>query len=216
MQRLRIVLLLRLIQAWDRLRLARQRWIHPGLEIDPAASSNLAAAEFALSPGARLRIGPGVTTERRARALRFVIEAGAEVSVGEGTWLRTDLAPVHLVAFAGARLEIGPEAFLSGCHLSAKRAVRLGRRAWVGPGSRVFDADQHDLDSEHPEQVAPVTIGDHAWIATDVTVLRGVRIGEHSVIGARSIVTADVPPHTLAFGQPARARGRVGDRSRTR
>ena len=46
--------------------------------------------------------------------------------------------------------------------------------------------------------------------------LRGVTIGEHSVIGARSLVTRDVPPHTLAFGSPATVRGRVGDRSRVR
>ena len=79
----------------------------------------------------------------------------------------------------------------------------------MGPGSRVFDADQHDLDAEHPEVMAPVTIGDYAWVASDVTVLRGVTIGEHAVIGARSLVTRDVPPHTLAFGSPAtRARPR--------
>ena len=46
--------------------------------------------------------------------------------------------------------------------------------------------------------------------------LRGVSIGEHSVVGARSVVTRDVPPHTLALGVPAEPRGVVGDRSRTR
>ena len=63
----------------------------------------------------------------------------------------------------------------------------------MGPGSRVFDSDQHDFDAEHPEVAAPVAIGDYVWIASDVTVLRGVTIGEHSVIGARSLVTRDVP-----------------------
>ena len=47
-------------------------------------------------------------------------------------------------------------------------------------------------------------------------VLRGVAIGEHCIVGARSLVTSDVPPHTLVFGQPARPRGTVGDRSRAR
>jgi acetyltransferase-like isoleucine patch superfamily enzyme len=59
-------------------------------------------------------------------------------------------------------------------------------------------------------------IGDYVWVASDVTVLRGVTIGEHSVIGARSLVTSDIPPHSLAFGSPARVRGSVGDRSRVR
>jgi acetyltransferase-like isoleucine patch superfamily enzyme len=80
----------------------------------------------------------------------------------------------------------------------------------------VFDSDQHDLDSEHPEVIAPVEIGDHAWVAADVTVLKGVRIGSHCVVGTRSLVTRSLPDHSLAFGSPAEVRGKVGDRSRTR
>ena len=94
--------------------------------------------------------------------------------------------------------------------------MRLGHRAWVGLGSRVFDSDQHDLDAARPERSERVAIGDHVWIASDVTVLRGVRIGAHAVVGSRSLVTSDVPPHALAYGVPARVRGVVGDRSKTR
>ena len=83
----------------------------------------------------------------------------------------------------------------------------------VGPGSRVYDADQHPFDAERPEQVAPVRIGEFVWVASDVTVMRGVTIGDHAVVGARSVVLRDVPAHTLAFGTPAEARGAVGDRS---
>jgi acetyltransferase-like isoleucine patch superfamily enzyme len=211
-----IPFLLRAIQFFDRQRLRLLVALHPGLEIDPSASSNLAHARYQLAPGARLCIGPGVVTERIRGALVFSLGVDATVEIGANAWLRTELGPVHVVAFDGARLTLGPEAFLNGCHLSAKQSLTLGRRAWVGPGSRVFDSDQHDFDAEHPEQPMPVVIGDHVWVASDVTVLRGVTIGEHSVIGARSLVTRDIPPHSLAFGQPATVRGRVGDRSRTR
>ena len=80
----------------------------------------------------------------------------------------------------------------------------------------IFDSDQHDFDSATPEAIEPVRVDDHVWIAADCTVLRGVSIGEHSVVGARSVVTRDVPPHTLALGAPAEPRGVVGDRSRAR
>jgi acetyltransferase-like isoleucine patch superfamily enzyme len=53
-------------------------------------------------------------------------------------------------------------------------------------------------------------------VASDVTVLRGVSIGEHSIIGARSVVTKSIPPHSFAVGAPAKVVGRVGDRSRAR
>jgi acetyltransferase-like isoleucine patch superfamily enzyme len=210
------VLALRGIQAVDRMRLAWLRGRHPGLEIARGASTNLAHARYALAASARLRIAEGVVTERLRGRLHFELGPAARVEVGPGVWLRTEICEVHVIAFAGARIEIGPEAFLNGCHLSAKREIVLGRRAFVGPGSRVFDADQHDLDAARPERVAPVRIGDHAWVAADVTVLRGVSIGAHAVVGSRSLVTRDVPAHGLAFGVPARVRGVVGDRSKTR
>ncbi len=207
---------LRSVQRWDRLRLLRRRARFPGLAIDPQASSNLAAARFVMEPGAELCIGPGVVTERVAGALRFVLEAGARVEIGAGTWLCTDLAPVCIRAFAGARIVIGAGSFLNGCHVSAKREVALGRRCFVGPQVRIFDADQHDLDAERSERIAPVRIGDYVWLASSALVLRGVTIGDHSIVGAMSLVTRDLPPHSLAYGQPAQPRGAVGDRSQAR
>ena len=56
------------------------------------------------------------------------------------------------------------------------------------------------------EQAAPITIGDNVWIGGDVTILPGVTIGEGAVIGAGSVVTKDIPAHTLAYGNPCRAR----------
>jgi hypothetical protein len=199
----------------DQLCLRAVDWYHPGLEIDPTASPNLWTAHFNLAPGARLRIGPRVTTERRFGSVHFLLEEGAVIEIEEDTWLRTELGTVTLCAFAGARMRIGPDSLLNGCHLSAKSEVSLGRRVWIGPGTRVFDSDQHDLDADRPEVPDPVRIDDHAWVASDVTVLRGVQIGAHSVIGARSLVTGNIPEHTLAYGSPARPHGAVGDRTHT-
>jgi maltose O-acetyltransferase len=50
----------------------------------------------------------------------------------------------------------------------------------------------------------PVTIGDDVWICGDVTICPGVRIGDGVTIGAGSVVTRDIPAHTLAVGNPAR------------
>lgn len=173
-------------------------------------------AELRLEPGAVVTIGPGVVTERRAGALRIFAGAGSRIEIEADVWLRTDLSPVVLATGPGARLRVGAGSFLNGCHLSAKESLRLGRRVFVGPGSRILDADQHELDDDHAERIAPVWIGDHAWIAADVTVLRGVKVGEHAVVGTRSVVTRDVPPFALTHGQPARAQRPVGSRFRAR
>lgn len=203
-----------MIQAMDRRRLRRLHARHPGLSISTEASTNFASSHFDLAPGARLTIGERVHTERRAGGVHISVAEGAHVEIGPDTWLRSDLAPILIFAFPGAHIRIGREGFMNGCHLSAKSSLAIGNRVWIGPGSRVFDADQHDLDSERVEKIEPVTIGDHCWIAADVTILRGVEIGEQSVVGARSLVTKSMPPHTLALGNPAKPSGKIGDRSK--
>jgi acetyltransferase-like isoleucine patch superfamily enzyme len=205
---------LKTIQAFDRRRLRRLQREHPGLSLAVDVSTNLASSHFAIAPGARLTIGPRVYTERRSRGVHISVAEGAHVEIGADTWLRSDLGPVIIFAFPGAHISIGAEGFLNSCHLSSKTRLDIGQRVWIGPGSRVFDADQHDLDDVHKERVEPVVIGDHCWIASDVTVLRGVEIGEQCVVGARSLVTKSLPPHTLAVGSPAFSAGKIGDRSR--
>lgn len=205
---------LKTIQAYDRLRLRRLRERHPGFHLDPEASTNFASCHYELAPGARLEIGPRVYTERRASGVHFSIAEGASVEIGADTWLRPDVAPVVIFAFPGARIRIGREGFMNGCHLSAKECLDFGDRVWIGMGSRVFDSDHHDLDVNRPEVSAPVRIGDHCWIAADVTVLKGVEIGDQCVVGTRSLVTHSLPPHTLAYGSPAKPAGKIGDRSK--
>jgi acetyltransferase-like isoleucine patch superfamily enzyme len=50
----------------------------------------------------------------------------------------------------------------------------------------------------------PITIGDYVWMPRDITVLPGVTIGDHAVIGTGAVVTKDVPPYGVAVGNPAR------------
>lgn len=52
--------------------------------------------------------------------------------------------------------------------------------------------------------IGKVTIGDYVWIGDRVIILQGVTIGEHSVIGAGSIVTKDIPSYVVAAGNPAK------------
>ena len=199
--------------ALDRRRLRALSARHPGLELDPSVSSAWATAQFDVHPGGRLRMAADVVTERRLDGVRLHVHAGGELLIESGAWLRSEVSPVVIHVYEGARLTIGSRCLLNGCQLSAKREVRIGRSTMIGPNSRVFDADQHPFDADTPERIEPVTIGDYVWVASDVSILRGVSIGDHSVIGARSLVSGAVPPHSLAFGTPARVRGRVGDRA---
>lgn len=55
-----------------------------------------------------------------------------------------------------------------------------------------------------PTSKGDVVIGSDVWIGTDVMILSGVNIGHGAIIAARSVVTHDVPPYTIAAGVPAK------------
>lgn len=79
---------------------------------------------------------------------------------------------------------------------------------------RIADQEQQLIDFPAGNMVAnkdwstvntsPIRIGNYAWLGFDVTVLKGVTIGEGAIVGARSVVTKDVPPWTIVAGNPAR------------
>jgi len=116
-------------------------------------------------------------------------------------------AVVHASAriWAPWNLEMGPLACLShrvDCY--AVDRIRIGARAVVSQYSFLCAAS-HDIDQpDMPLIHAPITIGDHAWVAADVFVGPGVTIGEGAVVGARASVFKSVPPWTVVAGNPAR------------
>jgi putative colanic acid biosynthesis acetyltransferase WcaF len=66
-------------------------------------------------------------------------------------------------------------------------------------------AGSHDfIQWSMPLVTAPIVLGDNTWLAADVFVGPGVTIGELSVVGARSVVTRDLPPHRVCVGHPCR------------
>lgn len=77
----------------------------------------------------------------------------------------------------------------------------------IGPNVSIYTAC-HPLDpverNKWVEWAEPVTIGDNVWIGGSVTILPGVTIGDNVVIGAGSVVTRDIPSHTVVAGNPAR------------
>lgn len=61
---------------------------------------------------------------------------------------------------------------------------------------------QRHLSSQAPAR--PIHIERNVWIGFDACILPGVRIGEGSIVGVRSVVSQDVPPFTIVAGNPAR------------
>jgi acetyltransferase-like isoleucine patch superfamily enzyme len=83
-------------------------------------------------------------------------------------------------------------------------SVLIGAYCYVGPGNHTEGESGKPLIEQPMDIKGGVEIGCHAWLGTGVTVLDGVRIGRHAIIGAHSLVTSDVPDWGVAVGTPAK------------
>ncbi len=68
----------------------------------------------------------------------------------------------------------------------------------------IRDGDHHRILDGRQVISKPIVIGDHVWICTNATILKGVTIGDGAIVAAGAVVTKDVPPKALVGGVPAR------------
>jgi acetyltransferase-like isoleucine patch superfamily enzyme len=117
-------------------------------------------------------------------------------------------------------LSVGHRCFIGRSDLICYRRIRIGDDVIISWGVTIVDHDSHAINWEdRRHDVAnwakgqkcwdsvmhsPVIVEDKVWIGFDATILKGVTIGEGAVIGARSVVTKDIPPYTVAVGNPAK------------
>ena len=132
----------------------------------------------------------------RARRLGF----GEDSSIYDNTYVMGDVE-------VGRHTWIGPLVMLDG-----RAGIAIGDYCSISTGVHIYTHDTVKWalsGGKAAFELDTVKIGDCTYIGSQSVVLHGVTIGDHCVIGAHSLVDCDVPPYTIAFGVPARARGRV-------
>lgn len=108
----------------------------------------------------------------------------------------------------GCNVKVGNNTVInhSGVFLDTNE-INIGKHALIGPKSGLYGAI-HPFDvearNEGIEKAKTINIGDGAWLGGKVIVVPGVSIGKHSVIGAGSVVTKDIPDDVVAVGNPCR------------
>lgn len=110
-------------------------------------------------------------------------------------------------ATGGTRTRIGRKVFINqNCTFYDLGGLTLGNDVMIGPNVSLITSGHPLEPAQRREGVTarPIRIGNNVWIAANVTVIGGVTIGDDAVIAAGSVVTRDVPPATLAGGNPAR------------
>ncbi|MGA2798638.1 MAG: acyltransferase [Thermoguttaceae bacterium] len=113
-------------------------------------------------------------------------------------------------------ISVGDDVFLGTrpTLIAAKSTITIGNKVMFGPevmiiggrhNTEVVGQFMADVTVKRPDDDLGVVIEDDVWIGSRAIVLRGVRIGRGSIVGAGSIVTKDVPPYAIAVGCPAKA-----------
>ena len=90
------------------------------------------------------------------------------------------------------------------CYYQAINGIYMGKGTIWAPGCHFISANHSFKDLAKSQPAPPVRIGDYVWIGGNVSVLPSVAIGNHSVIGAGSVVTKKIEEYTIAAGSPAR------------
>lgn len=92
----------------------------------------------------------------------------------------------------------------NGVNLYSQDKITIGERAIVSQNSFICTGTHDYTKRGHPVVTAPINIGDLSWVAAEAFIHPGVTIGEGAVIGARSVVTTDMPAWTVCSGFPCK------------
>ncbi|SMC27495.1 maltose O-acetyltransferase [Andreprevotia lacus DSM 23236] len=134
--------------------------------------------------------------ERRALMRELFAEA-------EDCWVTPPLGLAR-----GKRVKLGRKVFInSNATIGGGADITIGQHTLLGPNVQLMTAT-HPVDPTERQRwafwAAPITIGENVWIGSSAIICAGVTIGDHSVIGAGSVVTKDIPPCVLAAGNPCK------------
>lgn len=140
------------------------------------------------------------------RGLELEISPRGRVDFGRFVWLgdRTKIRCHEGLVEIGAKSVLGQE-----CTISAYQRVRIGEQCVIADRAMFIDFDHGVVEVERPIRQQgiykrDVEVGSNVWIGYGACILRGVRVGDNSIVGTNSVVTKDVPANAVVGGIPAR------------
>lgn len=118
----------------------------------------------------------------------------------------------HFSIFSGAHIIIANNAVLTlgswninrSLKLKCFHSITIGENVAISENVTIWDSDVHEVIRDNYIKYSPVIIGNHVWKGTNVLILKGVNIGDNSIIAAGSVVTNNIPQNCMAAGYPAK------------
>ena len=128
------------------------------------------------------------------------IDSGGELNVGK------------FIIYSGAKIRVRNNAKLilkngyinHNCNIDCSKEIIVGNNVFIGENVSLLDSDKHTILYENYVMSKGIIIDDNCWICNNTIILKGVHIGEGSIVAAGSVVTKDVPSRCIVAGNPAK------------
>lgn len=192
------------------LRIVRWNFLHKAVHADLAKGHYLdvfSHCAIDIHPEANVQVGGwvriGMKKTRGSKAeTRLLVERGGTLKFGGWCAFKIDS---DIQVFSSGKLIIDSCTANIGFNLVCSDLIQIGRDVHIGRDVWIRDNNGgHTVIIKGYKDTAPVIIGDHVWICSNVNITKGVTIGEGAIIAANSVVTSNIPAHCLASGDPAK------------
>ena len=165
----------------------------------------------------------GVKYGKKCRffGLPGIVKTGGNITIGNHFTLASgflsNLVGMYqrsvILARDGGEIVIGDNVSLSGVTIYSFKRIEIGDNTSIGANTKVFDSDFHpvnpvhrlaDSDDKAHTLMKETVIGKNVFIGCNALILKGVHIGDNSVVGAGSVVSKNVPANCIVAGNPAK------------
>jgi acetyltransferase-like isoleucine patch superfamily enzyme len=110
----------------------------------------------------------------------------------------------HISINKGGVLKVGQGYIHAGATIDCSKRIEIGDETIISKDVIIRDSDSHKVIEPGFVETDDIIIGKHVWIGIRVTILKGVKIGDGSIIAAGAVVTKNIPKNCIAAGVPAK------------